>query len=163
MSPAFVVRQSAIHGTGVYAARDIAFEEEIVEYKGRLITPAQADELYPDDDGHTFLYILNDHYLIDAGVDGNEARWINHSCDPNCEVYIIEDDGGDPAKDRLVITAMRAIRAGEELTYDYGVATDWPITDEDRQRWACRCGSPKCRGTMLEEEPSSPSTTAPAR
>jgi uncharacterized protein len=161
MSPV-IVRESPIHGTGVYAARDIAAEEEIVEYKGRLITPAQADELYPDDDGHTFLYILNDHYLIDAGVDGNEARWINHSCDPNCEVYIIEDDGGDPARDRLVITAMRAIRAGEELTYDYGVATDWPITDEDRQRWACRCGSPKCRGTMLEEEPSSPSATTPA-
>jgi len=148
------VRESPIHGTGVYAARDIAFEEEIIEYTGRLITPAQADEQYPDDDGHTFLYILNDHYLIDAGVDGNDARWINHSCDPNCEVYLIESDDGGPAKDRLVIQAMRPIRAGEELTYDYGVAADWPITDEDRRLWACRCGSPKCRGTMLELSPS---------
>ena len=147
---AFVVRKSRIHGTGVFAARDIPAEEEIVEYAGRLMTPAEADAAYPDDDGHTFLYVLNDHYLIDAGVGGNDSRWINHSCDPNCEVGWIESDDGDPAKDRLVIASMRAIRAGEELTYDYGVSTDEPITDEERALWRCRCGSPICRGTMLD-------------
>ena len=146
---AFVVRHSTIHGTGVFAARDIAAEEEIIEYAGRRITPAQADAEYPDDDGHTFLYVLNEHWLIDAGVDGNDARWINHSCDPNCEVWLIETEDGDPAHDRLVIQAMRLIRAGEELTYDYGIVTDEPITDAIRALWVCRCGSPKCKGTML--------------
>jgi SET domain-containing protein len=146
---AFVVRHSPIHGTGVFAARDIAAEEEIIEYAGRRITQAQADAEYPDDDGHTFLYVLTDDWLIDAGVDGNEARWINHSCDPNCEVWQIESDDGNPAHDRLVIQAMRAIRAGEELTYDYGIVTDEPITDEIRALWVCRCGAPTCKGTML--------------
>jgi len=147
---AFVVRHSPIHGTGVFAARDIAANEEIIEYAGRRITQAQADAEYPEDDGHTFLYVLNDHWLIDAGVDGNDARWINHSCDPNCEVWLVESDDGDPKKDRLVIESMRPIKAGEELTYDYGVAVDGPVTDADRALWACKCGSPKCRGTMLE-------------
>jgi SET domain-containing protein len=148
---AFVVRHSPIHGTGVFAARDIPAHEEIIEYAGRRITQAQADAEYPNDDGHTFLYVLNDHWLIDAGVDGNDARWINHGCDPNCEVWLVESDDGDPAKDRLVIESLRAIKAGEELTYDYGVVTDGPVTDEDRALWRCRCGSPKCKGTMLEE------------
>jgi SET domain-containing protein len=147
---AFVVRHSPIHGTGVFAARDIAANEEIIEYAGRRITQAQADAEYPEDNGHTFLYLLNDHWLIDAGVDGNDSRWINHSCDPNCEVWLIEDEGGDPAKDRLVIESMRAIRAGEELTYDYGVVNDEPLTEAEKALWTCRCGSPKCRGTMLE-------------
>jgi uncharacterized protein len=148
--PAFVVRNSPIHGTGVFATRDIAAEEEIVEYAGRRITPAQADAEYPDDDGHTFLYVLNDQYLIDGGVDGNDSRWINHSCDPNCEVWLIESDDGNPKHDRLVIQAMRPIRAGEELTYDYGIPADEPLTEEVRARWACRCGAPNCRGVMLE-------------
>lgn len=149
---AFVVRESPIHGTGVFAARDIAFAEEIVEYKGRLITHAQADEQYGDDSGHTFLFTLNEHYVIDANVDGNEARWINHSCDPNCEAVSEESDDGDPAKERMLIQPMRPIRAGEELTYDYSITTQGPITDQERVLWACRCGSPHCRGVMLEVE-----------
>src|SRR5213595_3013077 len=122
MSPPFVVRQSAIHGTGVFATRDIETEEEIVEYKGRLITPTQADELYPDDDGHTFLFTLNDHYVIDGSIDGNEARWINHSCEPNCEAVLVENGDGDPATEYMVIQALRPISAGEELTYDYAIS-----------------------------------------
>jgi hypothetical protein len=150
---AFVVRHSAIHGTGVFATRDIAAEEEVVEYAGRRLTHAEADALYPDDNGHTFLYELNERYMIDAAVDGNDARWINHSCDPNCEVYLEESEDGDPAKDRLVICAMRSIRAGEELTYDYGIVTREPITEEERRLWACRCGAANCRGLMLEYVP----------
>jgi uncharacterized protein len=146
---AFVVRNSPIHGTGVFATRDIAAEEEIIEYAGRRITQAQADAEYPDDDGHTFLYVLNDQYLIDAAVGGNDSRWINHSCDPNCEVWLFETEDGNPAHDRLVIVSMRAIRAGEELTYDYGIITDEPITDAVRALWACKCGAPNCRGVML--------------
>ena len=149
---AFVVRHSAIHGTGVFAARDIAAEEEIVEYAGRRITQAQADAEYPDDDGHTFLYVLNDQNLIDAGVDGNDSRWINHSCDPNCEVWLIESDDGNPVNDRLVIQAMRPISAGEELTYDYGIPAGEPITAAVRALWACHCGAPNCKGVMLESD-----------
>ena len=147
---AFVVRKSPIHGTGVFAARDIAAEEEIIEYAGRRLTHAQSDTIYPDDDGHTFLFTLNDQYVIDASVDGNEARWINHSCEPNCEVWMVESDDGDPARDFLVIQSIRAIRAGEELTYDYGITTDEPITEAVAALWACRCGSARCRGVMVE-------------
>ena len=103
--------------------------------------------------GHTFLFTLDDDWVIDANFEGNDARWINHSCDPNCEVYLEEDEGGDPARDRLVICAMRAIRAGEKLTYDYGIVTREPITDEERALWACRCGAPNCKGLMLEYVP----------
>lgn len=147
---AIEVRHSGIHGTGVFAARPIAAEEEVIEYAGRRITQAQADALYPEDDGHTFLYVLNEQWLIDGGVDGNEARWINHSCDPNCEVWHVESEDGNPANDRLVIQAVRPIQPGEELTYEYGITGEEPITDEDRRRWACRCGSPRCRGVMLD-------------
>ncbi len=97
--------------------------------------------------------MLNDQYVIDATVGGNDSRWINHSCDPNCEVWLIETEDGNPANDRLVIQAMRPIRAGEELTYDYGIVTDEPITDAIRALWVCRCGSPKCKGTMLVPDP----------
>ena len=87
--------------------------------------------------------------MIDGGVGGNAARWINHSCDPNCEVWLYETEDGNPANDRLVIVSMRPIRAGEELTYDYGIITDEPITDAVRALWACKCGASNCRGVML--------------
>lgn len=151
MSRAFIVRQSPIHGTGVFAARAIEPEEEIVEYQGRLVTPEQADAGF-EDDGHTFLFNLNDHYVIDASFDGNEARWINHSCEPNCEAVLEETDDGNPAHDRVVIQAMRRIEAGEELTYDYGLTSDEPITDKERAMWKCRCGAPGCRGILLKLE-----------
>lgn len=145
---AVLVRHSPIHGTGVFAARDIPFEEEVVYYEGKLIShdEADADE---EDDGHTFLFTLNERWVIEGAVDGNEARWINHSCDPNCEALLVEDDDGDKAKDRIVIQALRNIRAGEELTYDYNIFTEEPFTDELKQLWRCRCGSPSCRGVIL--------------
>lgn len=149
---AIVVRQSPIHGTGVFAARNIEPGEEIIEYKGRMLTHAEADAEYAEDDGHTFLFTLNDHFVIDATVDGNEARWINHSCDPNCESVLIEDEDGDPTQDQMMITAIRPIQAGEELTYDYCITTDEPMTDAVRALWACRCGAPACRGVMLKPE-----------
>ena len=153
-----IVRRSGIHGTGVFAARDIAAEEEILYYEGRVVTHAVADAqcVEDDEDGHTFLFTLNDQYVIDGGVDGNEARWINHSCDPNCEPVLEESDDGDPAKDRMVIQAVRAIRAGEELTYDYNLTTNDPLTDEVCELWACRCGASCCRGVMLDLEVGEP-------
>jgi SET domain-containing protein len=131
----------------VFATRDIRAEEEIVYYDGALITHAEADA--QPDTGHTFLFTLNEWWVVDAAVGGNAARFINHSCDPNCEAVGVEEDDSDPTKERIVIQAMRDIRAGEELTYDYQIEVDEPMTDADRARWRCRCGAKNCRGVLL--------------
>ncbi len=142
----YVVRNSPIHGRGVFAARTIRKGAQIIEYRGRRISTEAADDL-PDSDAdnpfHTFLFELNDGRVIDAGVRGNAARWINHSCNPNCEPY--EDDD-----DRVYIAAKRTIRAGEELSYDYKLNVPGRRTARVIASYACRCGAPRCRGTMLE-------------
>ena len=145
-------RNSGIHGKGVFAAEPIARGERIVRYKGKLRTHAEVDELYGEipDDGHTFLFTLNEKYVVDANVDGNLARWINHGCDPNCEAVIHEYEGKGRRKDRIWIEAIRDIAAGEELTYNYGIVLDRPHTAGERRLWACQCGSPNCTGTMLQ-------------
>ncbi|MBP6692038.1 MAG: SET domain-containing protein-lysine N-methyltransferase [Xanthomonadales bacterium] len=147
-----VLRRSPIHGNGVFAACDIPTGVELIEYKGRLRSIAQADRLYADTSGtgHTFLFTLNEGYVIDANVDGNVARWINHGCDPNCEAFVHEGAHGDLRKDRVIIESRRAIAAGEELTYDYGIILEEPHTAKLRRIWGCRCGAPGCTGTMLK-------------
>jgi len=147
-------RRSPIHGNGVFAVAPIAKGEEIVYYKGRLLTVEEADDEYADtlETGHTFLFTLNDEYVVDANVRGNIARWINHSCKPNCEPLLIEDEKGRKDKDKVVIEAKRAIRPGEELTYDYGITLDVPHTNKLKKIWACRCGARNCTGTMLKEK-----------
>jgi SET domain-containing protein len=150
MTRRLLVRRSPIHGNGVYAAVDIPAHTGLIQYKGRLITHAEADRLYTDgaDTGHTFLFTLNDKYIIDANVGGNSARWINHSCDPNCEAYIDEIDGA--RQDKVMIQSIRAIKAGEELTYNYGIVLDVPHTAKMKRIWACRCGAAHCTGTLLQ-------------
>jgi SET domain-containing protein len=145
------LRRSPIHGNGVFATADIPAETTLVEYRGRRLAHADADEIYGDtlETGHTFLFTLNDEYVIDANVQGNTARWINHSCAPNCEPLLVEHPGADRAKDRVVIDAKRRIRAGEELTYDYGITLEVPQTAKLKKIWACRCGAKNCTGTML--------------
>ncbi len=144
--PAFVVRNSPIHGRGVFATRTIRKGADIVEYRGRRISMDEADEL-PDSDPnnpyHTFLFELNDGRVIDAGRGGNAARWINHSCRPNCEPY--EDDDC-----RVFIAAKRTIEAGEELAYDYKLNVPGRRTPRLLANYACRCGAPRCRGTMVD-------------
>lgn len=143
--PAYRVRNSPIHGRGVFAARTIRKDADIVEYRGRRISTAEADDLPdsdPDNPFNTFLFELNDGRVIDAGVRGNAARWINHSCQPNCAPY--EDDEG-----RVFIAAKRSIRAGEELSYDYKLNAPGRRTARMLADYACRCGAPRCRGTML--------------
>jgi len=152
--PAIEVRNSPIHGRGVFATRDIRAEEEIAWYEGALIPHAEADAR--PDDGHTFLFTLNEWWVLDAEQGGNDARFINHSCAPNCESVLVEDDDGDPSQDRMVIQALRDIRAGEELTYDYHVELAGPITAARRALWCCRCGAPTCRGAMLGDPTSGP-------
>ena len=144
---AFEVRRSRIHGRGVYATRPIPVGTRVVEYVGERISNKEADERYEDreDDGHTFLFVVDNRTCIDAGVGGNEARYINHSCDPNCE-SIIEDG-------RVYIDAIRDIFPGEELGYDYQLT--WESTDDPSELalYACRCGAAQCRGTMLDPVP----------
>ncbi|HEY5101895.1 MAG TPA: SET domain-containing protein-lysine N-methyltransferase [Steroidobacteraceae bacterium] len=140
----FKVRRSRVHGLGVFATRAIKKGKRIVEYLGERVTHAEADRRYDDkdeNDNHTFLFIVDRRTVIDAGVDGNDARFINHSCDPNCE-SVTQDR-------RVFIEATRNIAAAEELAYDYQIqrdADDPPNVDEV---FACRCGAKSCRGTML--------------
>lgn len=144
------VRRSPIHGHGVYAAIDIPAHTVLIRYQGRLLTHAQADRRYGDgaDTGHTFLFTLNDRYIVDASVGGNSARWINHSCAPNCSACVEEVDGA--RRDRVLIETRRAVKAGEELTYDYGIVLDVPHTAKMKRLWACHCGARNCSGTILK-------------
>lgn len=141
----FAVRVSPIHGKGVFALRRIRKGERILEYKGERISHAEADRrhtVYDDSDNtHTMLFIVDERVVIDATRNGNSARWINHSCSPNCESDVV--DG------RVVIDAIRNIRPGEELAYDYRLQLDEPHTRAAKAEYPCRCGSPRCRETML--------------
>ena len=116
-------RKSAIHGNGVFAVAPIKQGERVIQYKGLLRShgDVDADDSGDVESGHTFLFTLNDDWVIDANYKGNDARWINHSCDPNCEAVIEEDEDGDSRGDKVFIEALRDIKAGEELTYNYGV------------------------------------------
>ena len=141
-SPIIVVRGSKIHGKGVFATRRIPKGSRIIEYKGRLITEAEADKRYGDDESnHTFLFLLDNDMVIDAYRDGNSARWINHSCDPNCEPM---EDGN-----RLFIHAIRDIKAGDELSYEYNLVIEDRYTPAIKKLYACLCGTRKCQGTFL--------------
>jgi len=141
------VRRSGVHGKGVFAVRDIPEGETILEYVGEIITWKEADRRHPanpDDPNHTFYFSIRDgKKVIDAAVGGNASRWINHSCAPNCEAD--EDDDTH----RVFIKALRNIRAGEELNYDYGLIIDEPYTRKLKNEYRCLCGAPQCRGTML--------------
>lgn len=133
------VRKSDVHGRGVYAMQFIPEGTRIIEYTGQRVSWEAAPN--DEDDPHTFNFGLDNGAVINPEIGGNDARWINHSCDPNCEAN--EED------DRIFIDAMRDIQPGEELFYDYGLEIDEPITEESKKKYACHCGSSKCRGTML--------------
>ncbi len=140
----FKVRHSKIHGNGVFAARKIPAGARIIEYQGKRISDKQAEKRFgqdPDNPFHTFFFSLESGKLIDGGDEGNDARWINHSCEPNCEAQ--EEKG------RVFIHALRDITRGEELNYDYGLVIDDKLTKALKKAYACRCGSENCRGTML--------------
>jgi SET domain-containing protein len=147
-----VVRRSPIHGTGIFAARDLPAGKLLFHYQGRLMTHAQADRMYDGtlDTGHTFLFTLNERYILDANVGGNCSRFLNHSCAPNCEAMLIEDKKGDRKRDRIAISTMHAVAEGEELTYDYGITLEVRHTARLKRIWACRCGQPNCSGTILK-------------
>jgi len=139
------VRESGVHGKGVYAAQPIKEGDTVLEYKGEIITWRKALARHPHDPGqpnHTFYFHLDDGHVIDAKYNGNTARWINHSCDPNLEAV----QNGD----RVFLKALRDIDPGEELFYDYSLIIEGRKTAQVKKEHACLCGSLNCRGTMLD-------------
>lgn len=144
------VRQSGVHGKGVFAVQDIAKGETVIEYIGEIISAQEAEDRHPhdpSDPNHTFYFQIDDDHVIDALHGGNSARWINHSCSPNCKP-VVEDS-------RVFIKAKKNIAAGEELNYDYGLIIDERITPKLMAQYPCWCGSSKCRKTLLAGKPLS--------
>ncbi len=143
--PVIAIGPSRIAGLGAFAVRPIRKGTRIIEYLGERISSAEADLRYRDDQSehpHVLLFTVDSRTVIDAGVGGNDARFINHSCDPNCEA-ITENR-------RIWIYALRNIKVGEELTYDYNLTIDPTDREAQETLYACRCGAKNCRGTMLK-------------
>lgn len=141
----FQLRRSPIHGWGAFAMRDIPRGTRLIEYAGERISNAEADRRYDDEAmrrHHTFLFILNSRTVVDAAFEGNEARFLNHSCDPNCEAVI--------ERGRIWIESIKRIPAGAELVYDYQYEDDEEYTEKDLSFYVCHCGSRKCRGTIVK-------------
>jgi uncharacterized protein len=142
--PPFELRDSPIQGRGAFATRRIRKGARIIEYTGERISQDEADERYDDESmgrHHTFLFTLDEKTVIDAAVGGNEARFINHSCDPNCQA-LIEDD-------KIFIYALKDIPPGTELVYDYAYERAEGMDEESEKLYMCRCGAKNCRGTIL--------------
>jgi hypothetical protein len=142
--PLFEVRHSPIHGYGVFALRRIRKGTTITEYLGDRVSHEEADARYENkdpNDNHTFLFTVDSKTVIDGGVGGNDARYINHGCDPNCESTTL--------KKRIYVEAVRTIQPGEELAYDYQIERDPEDPPNVDEIFACRCGAAKCRGSML--------------
>jgi SET domain-containing protein len=138
------VRRSGVHGKGVFALLDIAKGEALLEYVGEIITWKEALRRHPHnpkDPNHTFYFHIDDKYVIDALYGGNASRWINHACDPNCDA--------DEEEGRVYIKAIRKIKEGEELSYDYGLIIDEKYTPKLKAQYPCWCGAKNCRGTLL--------------
>ena len=137
-------RRSGVHGKGVFAVQDIAEGETLLEYVGEIISWPEALARHPHDPeqpNHTFYFTVDENHVIDALVGGNSSRWINHSCNPNCEA--------DEQNGRIFIKALRNIPAGEELNYDYGLVIDARYTAKLKADYPCWCGAANCRGTLL--------------
>jgi len=144
LSSSLETRRSKVHGKGVFALSDFAAGESIIEYVGEIISMPEAIRRHPHnpkDPNHTFYFHVDDAHVIDGLYGGNASRWINHSCRPNCEPQDV--------KGRVFIHALRQIWKGEELTFDYDLFSDEPMTEALKAKYACRCGAKKCRGTVL--------------
>ncbi|WP_375766788.1 SET domain-containing protein-lysine N-methyltransferase [Archangium gephyra] len=159
----FELRPSSIQGRGAFATRAIRKGARIIEYLGERISQAVADERYDDtamSRHHTFLFNVDEDTVIDAAHEGNDARFINHSCAPNCQAFL---EG-----DRIFIYALRDIPEGEELCYDYSYDRTEDMGPEEEALYVCRCGAPTCRGTILapqeqEEEAKAPRKKSPVK
>ena len=140
-------RRSGVHGRGMFAVQNLAKDEVVIEYVGEIIDWGTALDRHPHDPkdpNHTFYFHLEGGRVIDAKHGGNSSRWINHSCNPNCEA--------DAQGDRVFIKTLRDINAGEELFYDYGLVIDGRHTKKLKAEYQCWCGAHECRGTMLAKK-----------
>jgi hypothetical protein len=143
-TPLVEVRHSPVHGYGVFALRRIRKGTTIMEYLGDRVSHEEADSRYENkdiNDNHTFLFTVDSKTVIDGGVGGNDARFINHGCDPNC--------ASASHKKRIYVEAVRTIQPGEELAYDYQIERDPEDPPNVDEIFACRCGAATCRGSML--------------
>jgi uncharacterized protein len=127
---------SPIHGTGGFAGHDLARGTRVIEYTGRRITKQESLECCRQ--GNEYIFRLDDQTDLDGNVEWNPARFFNHSCAPTCEAE--EIDG------RVWIVALRDLRAGEEITFDYGYDL------EDFRQHPCHCGAPGCAGYIIATE-----------
>jgi SET domain-containing protein len=142
--PAFEIRRSRIQGRGGFATRRIKRGERVGEYTGERISQTEADRRYDDDAmarHHTFLFAVSARTVIDAAVGGNDTRFINHSCAPNCDAVI--------ERGRVFIDARKPIFEGEELFYDYSYEREKDAGPDAESQYPCWCGAAKCRGTIL--------------
>jgi len=159
--PLVEVRHSPVHGYGVFALRRIRKGTTIMEYLGDRVSHEEADSRYENkdiNDNHTFLFTVDSKTVIDGGVGGNDARFINHGCDPNC--------ASASHKKRIFVEAVRTIQPGEELAYDYQIERDPEDPPNVDEIFACRCGAASCRGSMLvarKKPRKKPSTAAAAK
>jgi SET domain-containing protein len=143
----YTVRRSNIHGRGVFSLVEIPKGTRLMEYLGERISHREADRRYATEhehSPHTMLFAVDGKVVIDATREGNAARYINHSCEPNCEA--VQEDG------RIFIETKRAIPAGAELTYDYNLVLDERHTPAVKRAHACYCGARRCRRTLLGEK-----------
>lgn len=130
------VHDSVIHGRGVFARRAIPEGTPLLEYIGEKIS--KSESLRRCEANNEYIFHLDDGFDLDGNVEWNPARFINHSCAPNCEA--VSEDG------RIFIKALRDIPAGEELTFNYGYDLI------DHREHPCRCGTPQCVGFIVGEE-----------
>ncbi len=145
-NPWFVVRASPIQGLGAFATCHIPAGVRLIEYAGERISPSEADARYPESDTrhHTYLFAIDDEVVVDASVNGNDARFLNHSCAPNCDVVV--DEG------RLWIETIHDIVPDEELVYDYAFVLNERHTPAAKRRYPCHCKAITCRGTILAKK-----------
>ena len=139
------VRKSGVHGKGVFALQPIKRGERIIEYVGEIINWPEALRRHPHnpaEPNHTFYFHVDEQRVIDANVGGNASRWINHACRPNCKA-----DQGDDG--RVHIRALKHLKTGDELFYDYGLVIEERYTPRLKKEYECCCGHFSCRGTML--------------
>lgn len=146
-SPYVIKRRSSIHGYGIYARKDIPKGARVIEYVGERVTHRESEKRADRDifasqadaeHGAVYIFVLNKRYDIDGNVSYNTAKYINHSCDPNCETEII--------RGKIWIIALRDIPKGEELSYNYGYDLD------DWEKHPCLCQTDKCMGYIASEE-----------
>ena len=143
------IKKSRVHGTGIFATEDIKADTKIIEYIGEKVTRSEGDRrseirikkyLNSKTTGSVYIFELNSRYDIDGSFGYNKARYINHSCDPNCEVDIV--------RGRIWISSIKNIKKGQELNYDYGYEFD----KDDFTDHKCRCGSKNCIGYIISSD-----------